>query len=122
MSTTHTPGLTPADFSAGLPGSYKPSLTSADFSADAHDTAEAGTLAALATLFSDLERDAEALRELLRDAEPSALHDVVGNALALLAWRCDFGRKLAGDTGIALATTEERLVPPLVLARAGGAA
>lgn len=86
------------------------------------DAAPAGTLAALAMLFSDLERDAENLRELLRAAaEPTALHEIVADALTLLAWRCDFGRKLAGDTGTS-ASTEERLVPPLVLARAGGAA
>lgn len=65
------------------------------------DACPAGTLSALAMLFSDLERDAD--------------------ALTLLAWRCDFGRKLAGDTGTS-ASTEERLVRPLVLARAGGAA
>lgn len=87
------------------------------------DAAPAGTLAALAMLFSDLERDADNLRELLRQAaEPTAMNEVIADALALLAWRCDFGRKLAGDDGIPLATTEERLVRPLVLARAGGAA
>ena len=86
------------------------------------DACPAGTLSALAMLFSDLERDAEALRELLAAvAEPTALHEVLADALTLLAWRCDFGRKLAGDTGTS-ASTEERLVRPLVLARAGGAA
>ncbi len=85
-------------------------------------TAPACTLAALALLFSDLERDVEALRELVRDTlEPTALTHVLSDALALLSWRCDFGRKLAGDTGVPLATEEERFIRPEVL-RCGGAA
>ncbi|NRT55194.1 hypothetical protein [Sphaerotilus uruguayifluvii] len=88
----------------------------------ADDTAPAGTLAALALLFSDLERDADALRELVRDTlEPTALTCVLSDALALLSWRCDFGRKLAGDTGVTTATEEERFIRSEVL-RHGGAA
>lgn len=86
------------------------------------DTAPAGTLAALALLFSDLETSADALRELLQQTDsPTALTEVVADALALMCWRCDFGRKLAGDTGVPLATEEERFIRPEVLRRGGAA-
>lgn len=86
------------------------------------DTAPAGTLAALALLFSDLETSADALRELLQQTDsPTALTEVVADALALMCWRCDFGRKLAGSTAAPLATEEERFIRPEVLRRGGAA-
>jgi hypothetical protein len=86
------------------------------------DAAPAGTLDALAMLFSDLETSADALRELLQKTDnPTALTEVVADALALMCWRCDFGRKLAGSTAVPLDTTEERFIRADVLRRGGAA-
>lgn len=86
------------------------------------DTAPAGTLAALALLLTDLESDVDALRELLRQSDnPTALTHVLSDALAVVCWRCDFGRKLAGSTAVPLATDEQRFIRSDVL-RCGGAA
>lgn len=86
------------------------------------DTAPAGTLEGLALLLADLCTDVDALRELLADAEPTALHVVLADALAVLSWRCDFGRKLAGHAGASLSTAEELFIRPAVLRCVGGAA
>jgi hypothetical protein len=78
---------------------------------------DADLLPGLAALFIDLEADN--LRELVADAEPTALNSVLADLLAVIAWRCDLGRRLAGDTGIPRATTNERLVRASTAARLG---
>lgn len=86
------------------------------------DTAPAGTLNALAMLFSNLETSADALRELLQQTDsPTALTEVVADALALMCWRCDFGRKLAGSTAVPLDTAEGRFIRADVLRHGGEA-
>ncbi|NRT58007.1 hypothetical protein [Sphaerotilus uruguayifluvii] len=94
-----------------------------------HDTAPDGTLAALAHLLRVLESDALSMRETLAKATPTALTDVVGDALALMSWRLDFAAKLAGGPDLHQMPDEERLLPGSALAlldasaaAAGGAA
>lgn len=80
---------------------------------------DADILPGLAALFTDLEADADNLRELVAGAEPTALNGVLADLLAVIAWRCDLGRRLAGDTGIPRATTNERLVRASTATRLG---
>ncbi len=86
------------------------------------DTAPAGTLAALALLLEDLRTDADALRELLADAEPTALHAVAGDALALMSWRLAFGQGIATDAADTTSATARQFIGAAVLQRVGGAA
>ena len=86
------------------------------------DTAPAGTLAALALLLEDLRTDADALRELLANAEPTALHAVAGDALALMSWRLAFGQGIATDAADTTSATARQFIGAAVLQRVGGAA
>ena len=86
------------------------------------DTAPAGTLAALALLLADLRTDADALRELLADAEPTALHVVAGDALALMSWRLAFGQGIATDAADTTSAAACQFIGAAVLQRVGGAA
>lgn len=86
------------------------------------DTAPAGTLAALVLLLEDLRTDAEALRELLAGAEPTALHVVLRDALALMSWRLAFGHGIATDAADADCEAARQFIGVAVLHRAGGAA
>lgn len=86
------------------------------------DTAPAGTLAALALLLEDLRTDADALRELLADAEPTALHAVAGDALALMSWRLAFGHGIATDAADADIEAARQFIGAAVLHRVGVAA
>ena len=88
----------------------------------ADDTAPAGTLAALALLLEDLRTDADALRELLANAEPTALHAVAGDALALMSWRLAFGQGIATDAADTTSAAACQFIGAAVLQRVGGAA
>ena len=85
------------------------------------DTAPAGTLAALALLLEDLRTDADALRELLADAEPTALHAVAGDALALMSWRLAFGQGIVTDAADTTSAAARQFIGAAVLQRVGGA-
>lgn len=86
----------------------------------ADDTAPAGTLAALALLLADLRTDAEALRELLAGAEPTALHVVLRDALALMSWRMSFGQGIATDAADTTSAAARQFIGAAVLHRVGG--
>ena len=98
------------------------SAVPAGAAACADDTAPAGTLAALALLLEDLRTDADALRELLANAEPTALHAVAGDALALMSWRLAFGQGIATDAADADREAARQFIGAAVLHRVGGAA
>ncbi|MDZ7856782.1 hypothetical protein [Sphaerotilus sp.] len=76
-------------------------------------------LPGLADLFSDIAADLDSLRELVvAHPERSPLHGVLGDLLALIAWRCDLGSRLAGGPA-SQPTAEERFVHPHTARRLG---
>ena len=76
-------------------------------------------LPGLADLFSDIAADLDSLRELVAaHPERSPLHGVLGDLLAVIAWRCDLGTRLAGGPA-SQPTAEERFVHPPTARRLG---
>lgn len=76
-------------------------------------------LPGLADLFSDIAADLDSLRELVDSStEPAAIHRVLGDLLAVIAWRCDLGTRLAGGP-TSQPTAEERFVHPYTARRLG---
>lgn len=107
----------------GTPAGHEPTRPSVtSFSSFSPSTPPADALQrGLALLLSTVATDLDNLRELIQQAEPGdpAVQAVLGDLLAVSAWRCDEGARLA-DPDLPLRRTQaEHFFAPALLCALG---